>query len=541
MANNQDASIIIIDKILSFLSENIWAIFLLAFIVVFRDPLSSLLKRIISFDFSYGNAKGGIKAIHPEPPEVKQEDLIAVKEKEPEESKTEEEKFEEESGKENWFGEMHEAFLNKEYEKAREIFENYLKNETDNDKKNQNETFYLYFLYTKAGEKSALDRLKRIIETSENEKQKSNAIIWLVFCYKFAKNYDEAEKLLEDSIKNTTDEEVKTKYIVYLSNVLKSNNQLDRAASLVQSRLKTVTTTNEKTELYKSISDIEKERGNEQIAALSHEKVIELNPDDKEILFDGAYAQSQADLVHLSAYNYDTLISLNPDHGTALNNLGVAAMNIEVATKAVEFYSKAVDRNNTLAMANLAQLYLNNGFLEDAKKVIKIGQTQDNPHENVSSVMSAIHEKESNEKKRWEEVLNKGNEYRKFIRNYTSAYFGEGTSPATFEGSWSLNNKTKVEIKVKKNQLSAEWQSEPTVLSATKLNHSLTGTIQNNSALITYKSKPIDQAVSAGLLSALNSVSYECFAYIDSDNEEIIIKSKDTKKGFSLVLHKVAT
>lgn len=541
MADTQETSVIIIDRVLSFLSENIWMLFFLAFIIVFREPLSSLLKRIISFDFSYGDAKGGIKATNPEPLEVKHEELIAVEKDEPEEIKTDEEKLKEESGKEYWFSKMHEAFSNREYDKATEIFEEYYKNETDTNKKNENETFYLYFLYTYAGDKSALGRLQRLIETSENEKQKSNATIWLAICYKFSKNYDEAERLLTNSIEKTTDEEEKTNYVIYLAGVLKSNNQLGRAASLVESRLKNATSKNEKTELYKSISDIEKERGNEQISALAHEKVIELNPDDKEILFNGAYAQSQADLKYLCAYNYDTLISLSPDHSTALNNLGVAAMNIEVPTKAVEFYSKSVDKNNSLAMANLAQLYLNNGFLEDAKKIIKIAQAQEEPHENVSHVVSAIHEKESNEKKKWDEALKKGNEYRNFIRNYTSAYFGEGTKPAVFEGSWSLNNKAKVEIKVKKNQLSAEWQNEPNALSCTKFNYSLIGTIQNNSALITYKSEPVDKTASIGLLSAVNSVKHECFAYIDFENKEIIIKSKDPQKEFSLSLYREST
>lgn len=541
MGNSPETSIIVIDKVLSFLSENIWVIFLLVFIVVFREPLSSLFKRIISFDFSFGDAKGGIKATVPESQEVKHEELIAVEKKEPEENKTEEEKLKEEGDKENWFSEMHLAFLSKEYEKAKEIFEEYFKNETDNDKKIQNETFYLYFLYTKAGDKSALDRLKRIIETSENEKQKNNAIVWLAICYKFSKNYDEAEKLLTNAIEQTTDEEEKTNLIVYLAGTLKNNNLLDRAVLLVESRLKSATTKKEKSDLYKSISEIEKERGNEQISALALEKVIELNPDDKEILFNGAYAQSQSNLEYLSAYNYDTLVALDPDHSTALNNLGVAANNIEIPTRAVEFYNKSVGKGNTLAMANLAQLYLNNGFLEDAKKIIKIAQTQEEPHENVSHVITGIHTKEDNEKKRWDDALKKGNEYRKFIRQYTSAYFSEGVKPATYEGTWYLSNNTKVEIKVKKNQLFAEWQSEPTGLSSSRLNCTLSGTVHNNSALITYKSEPIDKKAAVGLLSGLNSVTYDCFAYVHPDNNEIIIKSKDPKKTFSINLYKEVT
>lgn len=541
MENSPEISIIILEKILSFLSDNKWVIFLLVFIIVFRDSFSSLFKRIISLDFSYGEARGGIKATNPDAQEVIHKELITLEKEEPGTTKTEEEKLKEEGDKEDWFSEMHKAFINKEYDKAIGIFEEYFKTESDEEKKNQNETIYLYFLYTYAGDKNALVRLKRIIETNENESQRNNAIIWLVICYRFTKNYDEAERLLSDAIKKTTDDEEKTNLIVYLAGTLKSNNQLDRAVELVESRLKTSTSKKEKTDLYKSISEIEKERGNLQISALALEKVIELNPDDKDILFNGAYAQSQSELECLSAYNYDTLVAIDPDHSTALNNLGVAANNVEVPTKAVDYYKKSVDQGNTLAMANLAQLYLNNGFLEDAKNIIKIAQAHENPHENVSHVITAIHTKEENEKKKWDETLKKGNEYRKFIREYTSAYFGEGIRAANFEGSWSLKNKTKVEIKINQNKLSAEWIGETNVLSGTKLKYSLAGTIQNNSASITYKSGPIDKTESLGLLSAVNSVSYECFAYIDSDQKEIVIKSKDPKKNFSLNLQRDLT
>jgi len=92
MDTTPETSVIITDKIISFLSDNIWAIFFLVFIIVFREPLSNLLKRIISLDFSFGNAKGGIKATTPEPPIEKSEEIIAV-EKVSEESNPEEEKL----------------------------------------------------------------------------------------------------------------------------------------------------------------------------------------------------------------------------------------------------------------------------------------------------------------------------------------------------------------------------------------------------------------------------------------------------------------
>jgi len=436
---------------------------------------------------------------------------------------------------------MHTAFLNKEYDKATAIFEDYFKKETDNDKKIQNETLYLYFLYIKAGGETALDRLKRLIQTSKTEKQKSNPLFWLAACYKFSKNYVEAEKLWTTAIDESEDEEEKTEYIRHLAGVHKSNNQLDKAALLLESRLKIVSIDQEKSAVYRSISEIEKERGNKQISALALEKVIELNPDDKELLFDGAYAQSEADLEYLAINNYDTLITLDPDHNTALNNLGVAANNLEVPTKAIEFYKKSVDKGNTLAMANLAQLYLNNGFLEDAKKIIKMAQEHEEPHENVPHVITGIHSKQENDKNSWKNTLKKGNEYRKFVRQYTSAYFNEGTEPANLSGIWNMGSQNQVEFKAHKNKLSAEWLIEPTGLSSTKFKCSLSGTIHNNSALVTYKKEPVDKTLAVGLLAVVETTTYDCFAYIAPAKNEINIIAKDPKKDFSLRFYREST
>lgn len=437
---------------------------------------------------------------------------------------------------------MHTAFLNKEYDKAKSIFENYFRNETDNNKKIQNETFYLYFLYTKIGDKDAIERLKQLIQTGKTEKQKSNPLFWLSACYKFSKNYGEAEKLWISAIDEAEDEEQKTDYIRNLAGVHKSNNQLDKAALLLESRLKKVTTDQEKSALYRSISEVEKERGNNQIAALALEKVIELNPDDKELLFDGAYAQSEADLSYLAINNYDTLITLEPDHGTALNNIGVAANNIDIPTKAVGFYQESVSKGNTLAMANLAQLYLNNGFIEDAKKIIEKTKEHENPHENVSHVITGIHSKQENEKDKWTNALKKANKYRKFIRQYTSAYFSEGTDLANFSGMWNLSNHNQIELKVHKNRLSAEWLIEPTGLSKTKYKCTLSGQIHNNSASIAYTKELVDKSASVGLLAAISTTTtHDCFAYITPEKNEIYIQSKDLKNEFSLNFFREST
>jgi len=61
MGENPALSAVIADKIIAFLKDIIWPIVLVTSIIIFRNALSQLLKRI-SFDFSFGGAKGRLKA-----------------------------------------------------------------------------------------------------------------------------------------------------------------------------------------------------------------------------------------------------------------------------------------------------------------------------------------------------------------------------------------------------------------------------------------------------------------------------------------------
>jgi len=55
-----------------------------------------------------------------------------------------------------------------------------------------------------------------------------------------------------------------------------------------------------------------------------------------------------------------------------LNNLGVEYKALGISAKSIESLKKAEEENSTLAMANLAQRYLNEGFIEEAKAKIKV-------------------------------------------------------------------------------------------------------------------------------------------------------------------------
>ncbi|MCK5614521.1 hypothetical protein KAR91_72320 [Candidatus Pacearchaeota archaeon] len=538
MDSSPEPYTIITDKILSFLSLNIWPIIFLVFIIVFRGPLANLLTRIISLDFSFGNAKGALKATDTDTDTIESEnnDSISIEKIEIDKSNIENEKIEEDDKKDDWFNEMHSAFLDNDYDKATSIFENWLKTESDEEKRIEYESIYLFLSYTKSGVKSSIERLKRLIETSTNNQQRSDPAFWLSRCYVYSKDTKSLEDLWKTELEES-EEEFKTNNTINLASMYIDNNEAEKAYNLLVSQLPKAVTDQEKSDLYKCISKVEKERKNKESSALALEKAIEFSPDDKSILFDGAYAQSHANLEYLAFNNYDTLVTLDPNHSTALNNLGVSAKSLEMATMATKLYKKSAEQGNTLAMANLAQLYLNTGFLEDAKRIIEKARENEKPHKNVPKAVSEITSLEEKDKDRWSLILKKGNEFRQFIRLYTSAYFNEQSNIVDFSGHWTIEGQIQINIKINNDRLSAEWLSDQDESGNSEFKYSLLGTIHNNSAIITYK-KESTSKTAIGLLSS-STITYNCFSYIDEESGIFHIKEKDPAEDFSMKLTRV--
>jgi len=98
------------------------------------------------------------------------------------------------------------------------------------------------------------------------------------------------------------------------------------------------------------------------------ERLLELDPLDSELRFSVAYEYGEQGNSELSLYHY-LKIRIGQREGGAWNNLAVARRELELPSKAVEAYKIAVEKKNTLAMANLARAYLNAGFSSEAEQL----------------------------------------------------------------------------------------------------------------------------------------------------------------------------
>lgn len=167
---------------------------------------------------------------------------------------------------------------------------------------------------------------------------------------------------------------------------------------------------------------------------------LELNPSNTELRFDLAYKHSKKGNNKLSLLHYKKLTDTKKSP-IGLNNLGVQYETLKLPAKRIESYFKAAEYKETLAMANIAQRYLNEGFIKDAngmiKKANKLSEEGIEVSGNIGLAkirLDGILEDENNKEK---ETLSEAEKEREFRVKYSEAYYSSiDVNKEKFDGIW---------------------------------------------------------------------------------------------------------
>ncbi len=286
------------------------------------------------------------------------------------------------------------------------------------------------------------------------------------------------------------------------------------------------------------MAKILKEQGDTRAQSLALEKSVEYSPGNRERLFDAAYAQSNDHLDFLAISNYSTLIDIDPNNATALNNLGVCAGTLNVNGKQVWYYKRSKAKGYTLAMANLANLYTDNGFLDEAEEILTEAIKSEDPHENVGNAFYKLKSKKTTTEDTWSNLLKKAKDFQRKIRAYGEAYFDRKIPHRNFQGVWQTETGDEVHITVNGNLINGKWSTiEHTFGSEIHFDNSFSGKIKNRSADITYKKNQSPPRPSS-LLDISSNKNLECFIYLTSNNDELHLFSLDESQTINISLRR---
>jgi tetratricopeptide (TPR) repeat protein len=353
----------------------------------------------------------------------------------------------------DWMLKMLDAFFERNFDEAESAFNSLKAAEPNALERIRHEASYFALRYMYASDTRALESLKSL---SENPEMRSYVYSWIAQCYRRSGRAGDAIAAYEQAIASSRTDEERAGHIVSLAGCIADIGKVDEAMQRLVDALRTAACGPNQARLYEKVAELEKQRGNAFNAALAREMVAFNRPEDTSARFAAAYAQSDADLLHISCTNYSTLLSFDPSNTWALNNQGVMLNKLGMPIRAVAMYRRAAERSNTLAMANLAYKFLSEGFAREAEELIDAARKEPSPHENVGRAMAAVAEAKEKEDGTFQAIVQRGVQQQQFFHSYFPALLiSEAIGPVP-TNEWFVKS-TPAQVTMEGSDLVVEW------------------------------------------------------------------------------------
>lgn len=339
-------------------------------------------------------------------------------------------------------GKFYDALLGeKNYSKAQKMFNDEVEALLDEDDKVPYRAFLLRVSHS-LGDQSAFKKLQKIArENADNPRVIKN----LAHRYKDMKEFNKAKEqfLLAAEKYAVSDTDKKSGLVdayVQAAWCLADDDDLNSALAMLRKLLFDPNFQDSKANIFKAMSEISRDKNNTERFHVYAEAALDIEPCDTDLRFMLAYSYSQNKDAKLSLLHYKKLTDTTVN-SMAFNNLGVQYDELKLKVKCTESYYKATGYNETLAMANLARKYLNEGFTKDAQELVdranKLSNEGIKVDYRVGDAQKRIKDLTEEENKKEKEILLESEKERKFRVCYAKAFCSEETiAKAEIEGTW---------------------------------------------------------------------------------------------------------
>ena len=399
-------------------------------------------------------------------------------------------------GEEDAFKKYWEAFDTKDPSKVRKAYETELVPalSSDEDEKLVWKGVTLRMAHS-FGDSKAFNEL---VELAETNKDKPKVVEQLAIKLKHMGEYEKArDKYLEvkdiyDINKESDRADIVDCYIE-ANKCLVSQGQYDEAIILLSKLLHEDDFKGQRAQILKGLADISKDNKDMEKFFIYSEGCLDIDPRYTTLRFNLAYNYAQKEQ-HKLSFLHDKKLSETAEQPMALNNLGVQYYRLGMPGKSIESYNQAANHNITLAMANLAQRYFNEGFIEDARRWIKkandLSKDGIEVHGNVGYAKNQLDEKLTEENEKEREMLVEGEKERQFRVKYSEAFLCDITIQLEqLRGVWETPwGDIEIIFNQDENSIRAEKRTELSVIKNRLV--SIEGTIKNLSGI--YNIKVVD-------------------------------------------------
>ena len=341
------------------------------------------------------------------------------------------------------FIKLYETMVKKEdYREAQKIYNEEYKNYLQGDEIVEWWAVVLRFSIS-CGDPDAFNELKVLADENKNNPK---VIEQLGIAYQQIDEYpktinifSKARKLLD--INKKEDIERIIEFYEQESVCLVLDNEYEKAIKLLSNLLYRNCFEGHKAKILAGLANLAKRKKDIEKFLIYAEGSLNIDPTNTDLRFDLAYRYSKKGEDKMSLLHYKKLINTTKSPG-GLNNLGVQYNILKLPAKSVNSFIKSAENKETLAMANIAQRYLNEGFVEDAKREIKKAYELSGEgvevHGNIGIAKNRIEEILEKEKEKEKVILNKAEDERKFRVKYSEAFYCDiDLGKEKFDGVWS--------------------------------------------------------------------------------------------------------
>jgi Flp pilus assembly protein TadD len=352
---------------------------------------------------------------------------------------------------------MVQSFRKGDQKTAQARYEIATKSAKDNEEKLKVEAIYHYYTYL-LGNPNSMQELENLAKSQEN---KHEVYFWMALAYDSANQYSQAARYFELAANSAKSPESKISALVSATDSLYSNSETERAFSILEQEIAKQNNPVALSQLYRGLASLYEKGGSHFSRALALEKALEYTPNDRSILFDAAYAYSEAEQADLAILHYSDLIRLNPQHASAHNNLGVQYSKLKLPILSIASYKKSRDIGNTLAASNMAYQLIRVGFAEEAHNILEEAAKNPDVDENVAHARSHLVKTKSDEAEKIKETLTRARRVQIFYRAFAKAYFSKHQG-LSIVGRWQFPGYGEVELSQENDSVRAAWEEGET-------------------------------------------------------------------------------
>jgi tetratricopeptide (TPR) repeat protein len=247
----------------------------------------------------------------------------------------------------------------------------------------------------------SLEKLKELAKSNEGNVFVQES---LAKGYAHFQDFNNAERHLRNAIARADTASLKMNLLGDLLEILQKSGNVEAVERVVSELKSLAVSPDQESEVLRWLSEVPSWYKHDLIKAAIIERRLVIDPTDISARFQVAYLHSQMGSDPLAMYHYEKVPS-GSRNGMVWNNLGVVYQAFSLPAMAVGAYRSAIAKKETLAMSNIAYLYMGAGFIHEAKEIVELAQKEENYHKNIASALVRLKEVPDEEEKLHHEKL----------------------------------------------------------------------------------------------------------------------------------------